>query len=77
MEYKTPFSKEYVKNAILTNWTMGWMGLWVRILLDFFFLFDIFFSIKKIVTFLPSPAPIIAEVGASISRMPGPPRGPS
>ena len=25
----------------------------------------------------PSPCPMIAEVGPSISRMPGPPRGPS
>jgi hypothetical protein len=25
----------------------------------------------------PRPAPMIAEVGASISRIPGPPRGPS
>ncbi len=28
-------------------------------------------------TVSPSPAPIIADVGASISRIPGPPFGPS
>jgi len=28
-------------------------------------------------TFVPSPIPMIAAVGESISRIPGPPRGPS